>query len=67
MHRILWDLDFNVHMDLSLNNNCTNVEVQNTCTFSDTEKSTKTKGSDASPKTHEENVQVIQLVSKLEQ
>ncbi|RDX86262.1 Protein BIC1 [Mucuna pruriens] len=34
------DLDFNVHMDLSLNNNCTNVEVQNTCSFSDNKKST---------------------------
>ncbi|XP_027350554.1 uncharacterized protein LOC113861742 [Abrus precatorius] len=34
------DLDFNVHMDLSLNNNCTNVEIQNTHRFSDTKKST---------------------------
>ncbi|XP_058739063.1 protein BIC1-like [Vicia villosa] len=35
------DLEFNVHKDLSLNNNCTNVDVQNTQVFrqSSTEKS----------------------------
>lgn len=34
------DWDFNVHMDLSLNTNSTNVEVRNTRMYSDTKKST---------------------------